>query len=483
MNKNISYSIAVFFIAFIFRVYTIPHLHHVYYDEFLYLNTAENIVHFNVFAPTVIGDQDLLQLEGKAIRPNGYPLLLSFFIGLHSDPENAVFLLNILLGSLSVVLIFWIVYLTFGNNLNIAFWSAVVLNFLPAHLKYSGSGSADIASLFFVLLSCCVVVFYFKKRIISLLYISLFAAIYSVYVKPENIVFLLLFPVLFIFLYRNRYIKKSVLVSVICLTGLLIFPLLNGVPVILKQLEGNAHGSFLSFKHLLKNVLFNFQYLFDFRFHSLISTIFFISGGIVLSCKERKKGLFLLGWFILFYVISCSYFHGMFSLLHTSDGDRHFFPLAIPFVVLAGYGISIFLKKRSHRLFWAVFVLFALIVNSAFASRRIISYTAGRNVFAEYQYLKESSKNIPDDMFIVTYAPYAVNAVMGKKVVDAGVFVHLKKYPRQIVLFRGFFWSENKEESISFEKILADEYDFKTISERMIEDLPYGFYLLTFKSR
>ena len=482
MVKNILYSLLIFSLAFIFRAYAIPHLHHVYHDEFTYLNIAENINNLNIFSPTLMGDKNHVDVKEASIRPNGYPLFLSFAFKLLGDSEETVFLLNILLGALSVVLIFWIAYLIFENNLNIAFWTAVVFNFLPAHLKYSGSGNADVASLFFILVSLWVVLLYLKGKRLFLLYLSISAAVYSAYIKPENLIFCLLFLILIPFLYANKKISKRDLILLISFISALFAPLLIRVPFMVSNEQVNAEGAFLSLEHLRKNSLVNLQYLFDFRFHSLVSTVFFVLGGVLLFFQEKKKWLFLFGWFLVFWLINSSYFFGMFSLLYSSDSDRHFFFSAISFSILSGYGISVVLKKTRLRLILALIILNLLIVNSTFATERIVNYTFERNVYKEYLYLKESTRKIPDDLFVITYEPSAMITIINKKVMGVGILTSLNKYPSQIMLFKGFWWFENKEKSEFYEKLLASRYDSKVITERRIDNVICGFYLLTLKS-
>ncbi len=480
MFRNIFFSVLIFLIAFIFRAYAVPGMHHVYYDEVTYFNIAENIYYHGSPVKTAMGDKNHIDIPQSFLRPNGYPYVLSFALKLFGDSEETAFHLNVFLGALSVVLIFWIAYLIFGN-LNIAFWSSIIFNFLPAHLKYSTSGNADVTALSFILISLLLVLLYLNKRSILLLYFSIPMVAYSAYVKPENIVLYPLFFILLFFLYRTNKITKEDLILSVCWLGALIAPLAAKIPFMISGEQENAGGAFVSLKHLVKNIVLNVGYLFDFRFHSMVSTIFFIIGGVSLFIREKKKWLCLFCWFLIFFFLTSSYFLGMYSLLYSTDSDRHFLTAAVSFSILSGYGVHIFLEKKRKKVVFAVIILTLLIVNSIFATERIVNYTLQRDVYKEYRYIKESAKRIPNDKYVLTFQPFCIITLIDKKAMDMRLLPLIKNLPKEAVLLKGFWWFHDKKSLELYEKLLEKIYNFKTISERRVNSHYYGFYLLTSK--
>jgi 4-amino-4-deoxy-L-arabinose transferase-like glycosyltransferase len=481
MSKKIFYSTLIFLMCFIFRAYAIPHAHHVYYDEFVYQNIAENIYYHNIASGTSIGGKHHIEALSVPVRPNGYPMALSFAFKLLGDSEEAVFLVNIFLGALSVVLIFWIAYFISNSNLAIAFWSSVVFNFLPVHIKYSTSGNVDIMALFFVLLSLWVILLYLKKKRIYLLYVSIPITAYAAYLRPENIIFGLLLFIVFFFLAATKKIRNKELILLICFMLLLIAPFLIKFPFMISREQINSGRHFFSLEHFNKNSLLNLRYLFDFRFHSMVSTLFFIAGGMTLFFREKKIWLFLISWFLLFYCITSSYFSGVYSLWYTADSDRYFLLVTMPFSILAGYGVNIFLEKIKLRIVFAVLILSLLMINSTFATECIVNHTFGRDVYKEYLFLKETARQIPDELYIVSYLPASIITVMNKKAYDIESFSSIKNFPEKIVLMKGFWWFNREEDSAAYEKLLKKLYHFRMISERHINSHTYGFYLLTLK--
>jgi len=467
--------------SFILRAYAIPHMHHVYYDEFTYLNIAENIYEHNSYSATAMGDKGHIEIPEAPIRPNGYPFMLSCAFRLFGVSDKTVFNTNVLLGALSVVIIFWITYLIFNSNLYISFWSAAIFNFLPVHLKYSGSGNSDIASLFLILSSILIILSYYKRNYISLLFLAIPVIALSAYFKPENLILSAMFLILAISLNISKKIRGQDTILLMCCMYLSIIPLLVEIPFMIKIENLNSGVNFLSLYYLMKNSLLNFLYLFDFRFQSVISTIFFILGALVLFFQEKKKCLLLFGWFLIFFLVNSSYFFGMFSLLYSTDSDRHFFPSAISFSILSGYGIAYYLRKIRSRLAWSVFILSLLIINSAFATEKIVNYTLKRDVHKENIFLEESANKIPNDLYVITYKPSSMITVINKKAIYIGIFNKMPNRPKKIVLFKGFWWFERKDDSALYERSLLKLYDFKPIVERRIKDSTYGFYLLTFK--
>lgn len=484
-NKILLFSFFIFIMALVLREYTIPHMHHVYYDEFYYINIAKNIYHHNIFGSTLSGDLFNLDVVGIPIRPGGYPFLLNFAFRIFGESPEVIFQTNIFFGALSVVLVFWIAYFLFDDNLRVGLWSALVFSFLPIHLKYSGSAISEISALFFILLAAWVTAVYFKTRKQSLLYLLNFVIIFSAYIKPENAILFLFVIVLVILEYKRGYISKDTLLRVTINSGLLLVPLIWQIPYMISLEQANSKNSFVSINNFFSNIIPNLQYLLDFRFHSIIGTIFFLIGSLVVFIKKIKSGFLLVFCFLAFYFINTSYFMGRFSLLYSSDSDRHFFILAIPFSVLAGYGIYSALsniRQRLLSLFFIFLILDAIIINSYFATKNITNFTFGRQVYKEYLFLQKLKDQLPKDRYILCYESEFIIHVTNNKAMTFNIFQNLEIPPRSIILFKGFWWFNRAVESSQIEAALEKLYNFRLISEEEVgHDKKYAFYLLTKK--
>lgn len=484
-NKILLFSFFIFIVALVLREYIIPHMHHVYYDEFDYINIAKNIYHHNIFGSTLSGDIFNPDVVRTPIRPGGYPFLLNFAFRIFGDSQEVIFQTNIFFGALSVVLVFWIAYFLFEGNFSVGLWSALVFNFLPIHLKYSGSGISEISALFFILLAVWITIVYFKTRKQSLLYLLNFVIIFSAYIKPENAILYLFVIVLVILEYRKGYISKDTFLTVTINSGLLLVPLISQIPYMIRLEQTNSKDSFVSINNFFNNIIPNLQYLLDFRFHSAIGTIFFLIGSLVVFIKKIKSGFLLVFCFWVFYFINTSYFIGRFSLLYSTDSDRHFFISAIPFSVLAGYGIYSALSNMRQRILSLIFtflILGAIIINSYFATKNITNFTFGRQTYKEYLFLQKFKDQLPKDRYVLCYKPEFIIHVTNNKVMTFNIFQNLEIPPRSIILFKGFWWFNRADESSQYEEALEKLYNFRLIGEEEVShDKKYALYLLTKK--
>jgi len=479
------WSISIFCLALLLRLYAIPHIYHVYYDEFYFVNVAENIYHHNIFGATLWGDKFNLRLLMYPIRLGGYPFLLNLAFKIFGNSPGVAFQVNVFLGALSTLLIFWIGYLLFNKKIAIGLWSALVLIFLPPHLKYSGACGYDISSLFFILTGIWLILLYLAARKRALLYLLGVVTIFSAYIRPENII-LYFFLITFIIVeYRKGYLGKKDLALIALSTIALFSFFISKIFYIISLEKANTEGFFVSLKHLLDNFFPNFLYLFDFRYFSLVSTILFFIGSIFLFSRKKRVWILLIGMFLIPFCLYTAHFEGKFSLLSTTTSDRHFFPAAISFSILAGYGIYSLLKKiGSGKILYSFLIFAVLAANSFFATRNIIDFTFNRDVYKDYSFVREALEKLPKNLPIICQEPFHIITAIGREVIRSDCFVEIEDYAQKVILFKGFRWFEpvHKEYINDFENKLKKSYNFDVIAEKQInENKKYGFYLLTRK--
>ena len=286
-QKLFLWSLFLFVISFVLREFLIPHIYHVYYDAFYYQEIAKNIYYNHSFSRILMGSHFHLNLLANSHRPGGYPFLLAFIFRVFGISENVAFLVNVIMGSFSVVFVFWIAYLFF-RKIDVSIWSAVVFLFLPVHLRYSTSASSDIFALCFILAGGLLLLVYLDTRKKSLFYLVGLLIVFSSYIRPENILLYLILPGLLIHEYKKGYFSANDVRDYAFFIFMFIAPLIIQIPKLVAQECSNANVYFLSFGHLVNNLLSNFEYLFDFRYHSLASTIFFLLGVVYLFTKNKK---------------------------------------------------------------------------------------------------------------------------------------------------------------------------------------------------
>lgn len=480
-------SFLLFFSASLMRFYIVPQLHHIFYDEFYYLNVARNIYYHNIFAETLSGSTSFPEVIALPFRPGGYPFFLTLVFRVLGDSERTVFYTNCLLGSCSVLLVFWIGYLLF-YNLSVALWGAVVFNFLPMHLRYSGGGGSDISALFFILLAIWSILVYFKIKKDSFLYLPVFLVIFLSYIRPENLIFYILVLIILIVEYKKGDLEKSNVLQFIFWLVLLGLPLMFQIPIMINIEQANSQNAFVSINNLLNNLGPNLKYLFEFSFFPLISTVFFLLGCIVLFGKNRRMWLLLFGWVSFFFIIYSSYFKGKFSPNYSYDSDRHFLVPSIAFSILSGYGIY-FIQKISRKIkvqlcrFMVIFVIiFAIILNSSIVISNLMDITLMRDAYKELWFLKKSSDKLPAGLYILCYNPAYIISETGRKAMKLDLIFENRDLPKELILFKGFWWYESGDKSADYEHFLKKFYDFKVIVEEGEScNKKFGFYLLDLK--
>lgn len=485
-SKNVVFwSISIFCLALLLRLYLIPHIYHVYYDEFYFVNVAENIYHHNIFGATLWGDKLNLRLLMYPIRLGGYPFLLNLAFKIFGNSPEVAFQVNVFLGALSVVPIFWIGYLLFDKRVEIGIWSALILTFLPSHLKYSGGCGYDISSLLFVLIGIWLILLYLRVRKRALLYLLCTVVIFSAYIRPENIILYFFLIGFIIAEYKKGYLRKKDLALIALSTIVLLSFFISKISYIISLEKANTEGFFVSVKHLLNNFFPNLLYLFDFRYFSLASTIFFFIGTLFLFSKKRKVWILLVGIFLIPFCLYTAHFEGRFSLQFTATSDRHFFPIAISFSILAGYGIYSFLKRIGFgKVIFSFLILVGLVINSFFATKNIIDSTFNRDSYKDYRFVSEAAEKLPKNVPILCMEPFHIITAIDREVIRTDYLVETEDYAKKLILFKGFWWFEpvKKKYVDEFENNLKNLYNFDTIVEKQIsEDKKYGFYLLTRK--
>ena len=178
----------ILFFGLSLRIWFVPHIHHVYFDEFEDIDIGQNLSRGDGFQVTLKGSPENCEAGSLPARPPGYNAILAMAFFLLGASEQVAYGVNIFLGTISILLVFLIAALLFADK-KIASWSAFLFSVLPVHLKYSGSAATEITSSFFVLLLLWAGLLYLKKQEFSILLLFIFTSIATLYMRPENLIF------------------------------------------------------------------------------------------------------------------------------------------------------------------------------------------------------------------------------------------------------------------------------------------------------
>ncbi len=439
------------------RAWAIPHLHHVYFDEFVHLNIAENIYYHNEFCITMKGGFDQIEAYDLSAWPPGYHCALAFFYSLFGETSKTAFYLSVTLGSCSIMLFFLLAYLIFKKDIP-ALLCTFLFSIIPVFLKYSASAAICATSLFFNLLALLAFLFYANLKNLKTIFLLLVALIVSVYIRPENFIIMLL-----VLNYLAHGKKASSYFICVIFLVLFLLPFFLQIVTIFLYMPpcGWNEGLLTHLSNFKNNFSDNLMFWFS-LFHPVSYSILAMFGYVSFKKIQPKISSFLTTWFVIFFLFYSTYHVGNF--INCPDSDRYTANLYIPLTIFAGWGLHklVNLFKRKKNLIFLFAVLFCsidILSPLKFSLKR----TFMRDVYAEYNFILKCRDSVPNNLYVVTYNPAIIISVMRKKAVSMNTFFQINPLPEKIVLFKDYWWSQNITDFYKFEIELKKYYAYKKI--------------------
>jgi hypothetical protein len=444
--------------GFVLRMWGVPHTQRVVRDEFQYLSVAQNIFYHGQATIILRGDKYHPEETVRQTRLPGQAMLLAATYAVTGESPRNAFVLNLILGVLSIGLIYRIGWLMFQDHMA-AIGAAAALAFLPLPISYSACASADVPAFFFFLLALMFGLEWWRSRDKVVLYTAIGAACYAVYVKPEYFLLLaggvaVLFRVMRSHGRMDRRVYSDIMFSTLCLLA----PVLLSMPLVIRGENHNGGGLLFSFHYVLDHWRGNLKFLGGRGGGSVVLTLLFLVGSIqALRRRDRPFMAWALGWFILGFVIISGYFAG--SLMEKSHA-RYFFLVLVPYLLLSAGGISLVLSKVKKIGPILVLVLLGILgvdtVQALGMENFFLKCSPGaiRTMEREIQcantdivehkaflrvdgvLLRHAAERIPADAYIVHAVPEFVTVVSDKKVIPFSEFLAGDR-PRRIVYLEG----------------------------------------------
>jgi len=281
--------------------------------------------------------------------PNAYPFTLAFAFLLFGVKESVAFNLVVLLGSLSILLVFLISFLL-SDNRTIALYSALLFALIPVHIMWSGTVAPDPVFVFYTLLTVFALLLMFKSEEFSVILFALSCLAFSVQIRAEGMILIPLAAVFLLLLDRNlrkRFTDPRFLLSV--LIFILIIPSSFHVYHASKTDTWGSSGKKFSLEYGKQNIPTNaFFWVMGYKTieHPILFSLFALLG-ILSLIKEKRVLLFLLVWFGTFFFLYAFFYAG--SVLYGVD-VRYSLSCYPPFIIAAGYGMSWVEKEMGRRL-------------------------------------------------------------------------------------------------------------------------------------
>jgi len=419
--------IIVFLAGLYIRLHYSPLHHGFFIDESFYMESAKNILaHQRSFLST--GDYE---------KQIGWPVLLTIPFFIFGVNNYVAIYTSVFIGSLSVFLIFVLVFLIFRNEKS-ALFSSVLLAVLPLHIFYSGTAETAAASIFFILLTYISFFFMLEKFDIKFAYLTLFLLLFAIQVRLEN--FLMFIPMTIYILIKKVDLrwKKSVVPAMISI------PFFASVIFQYFQIKGfyvKAYATELAF--------FGFENISD-KFYLFIKSIdlfylFFIFIAVIGAYysfkKEKLLSYFFASWFLVF---------SLYYLLYLFADDFHFLPALVALIPIAAFGIDsliayfseYFKIKQNNLLLFSIIFILALF---------FISYDGVSMPYFELEtrVMGKLSEDIPPDCIIVAELPNIITSTTELEAIGTAKFLNdasddLFSYKNRCLLyFEDMYCKEN----------------------------------------
>ena len=465
-------------------------------DGLFYHESAKTIYENNVFSQgCLIGTPADCKYFFNAVFLPGYPFLITPFFYIFGVHDIFSMILSGILGSLNIILIFFIFYLLFDNEKG-SLYAASLYSLVPLDVYISSTAAVRTSALFFAFLSIIFFLISIKKNKLSLWLLTAISFSFSIYMKLE-LVFILI-PFIFIFITnasgKNR--KKYVLYIVIALLAFLVHQFFS-INWLLNNgfgLTGGARTYSLSYVKFNLPVLLNslfFKVRREYFFNPIVSLVFLMS--IILffylarkdsfSSAYKKGFIFALIWFLVFlFAISLFYQCSEFPPSKCGGYKRYLQLLIAPYSIITALGFIFFsehLKSytKEHRTILVLFLIFLI---------SFLTITPKFMVFNDGRLREDPVKNyynlysfLPENSIVITTQPQFFNMdIMRDKGLQAFVcYDSVFEDPE----YRKIFLNEliNADQDIFFIYDRVSCAQFLEISENFlyrIKNYPDGLY-------
>lgn len=415
----------IILVGFYLREFVVPHTHRIFFDEDLYLGIANSIatenknILCNYGTPTKC-TEGILNKD-----PSGWPFFVSLFYKIFGTSEELAFEISSLIGTISIFLVFLVVFMLFryyeDRREHIALSSALLFALTPAHINWSGSVATEIPFTFFSLLTVLAYLLYFRNEKFKshLLGASLLA--FTVQIRPEGVLFIS--TIVFSFLLFERKLSKKLTDYKFWIPFALLFILIIPHLIHLYSHMGGSWGAPSGKKFGLEyaphNLSANTIFWFTGDMHPVFFTILSLIGISYLFAKEKSIFLLMAFWFISYFLLFGVFYAG--GVDNGGIGFRFVNIYLAPATVLGGYG--------------------------AFALRRLLNKLVRYRVDMNLHYRNLISYSIVTILILLSFlflsdAPYAQfkqmvqyiapNSQIAQELTRSPIYPPVKPYPLDI---------------------------------------------------
>jgi len=346
--------------------------------------------------------------------PNGYPFTLAVAYMFFGISEVVAFNLTVLLGSLSIILIFLIGYLLTKKE-EIALFSALLFALIPVHIMWSGTTASEPVFVFYTLLAVFALSLALKSNTWKSNLFAMSSLAFACQIKAESGILLALTAVFMLLLDKKLRIRindiKFLVPLIIC------FVLIT--PYILHMIHSaqtdpwGAKGKKFGLEFAKKNIPINaWFWIMGYKTieHPILFTIFALIGLIFIIIEQRRLALVLGFWFLMFFFVYAFFYAG--SVKYGTD-VRYSLSGYPPLILLAGFGLYflyLVLGKVTRKYGLMFLVLVAIILISFYFYLPSVSTPAKEIMEANqartyHDFVVREASKLDKDCYILSHTP------------------------------------------------------------------------------
>ena len=405
-KKTIIILLLIILFSIFVRVYITPHTFQIFDDEYIYVDIAENFQESQNYCGSGVGMSECK----RSPYPSGHPFMLFLFTALFGFSTKVLLLYPVIIGVLSVPLIFILSY-CFSKNEKIALLSSFILSILPIHIILSGSPNSDISSFFFslIVLSLTLISLKIKTRIFFIT--LLLSLLFLIQIRVENILFLFLIGFYFLLKRELQFLKNNF--TVILLFFLLLMPLLANLSTVNFVMEKQPSDLMYpkvslsltdNMSYLQETIQANLLFWISNLLHPIIITLFVFVSIKYLFRKNKTHLYFLTSYFLLFLLSYSAYTENLKFSIGVSF--RHTLLLYIPIVLLASFGLYYFVANISNSSLKKIIFLFLFLYLLLIP---FISYNSINKIHSparsEFEFLRYINQDVFNCSFFTNRVP------------------------------------------------------------------------------
>lgn len=473
--------------------------HRLYYDEDIYASIGQNIAYTGQTGMCNYGTFEYGEYYAHWLSynkdPSGWPFLISLVFQLLGTNEIYAFLLNNLIFTASVLVVFFITWTVTGSYFP-SFLAALVFALIPHNLIWHNTAAAEpSAALFAGLVVLCLTVYLRTGKSLFLLATVLPLACQM---RPESAL-IVPWVVMTAMVCSTAYLpgqekgKRTVILrKEVWMMGLLATILL--LPHILhlytvSGLSWGAEGSKFSLIFLGKNFATNGLYYLNNRHFPVLFTSLSVIGLFSFRQVSFRFRLMILTWFLLFWGVFLFFYAGSYQY----GADVRFALLSfMPLSILAGKGGGSLGDRIRQMGYGKTGVLFIAILVFAWMRFLPLVRLEGQEAWGaryDHYHAREFIKKIPRRSIVLTHIPtmfllWQQNAIQTYAGINNPDLVsHLMERYQGHVYFHYNYWCNiTVDPSQKICQAIMDKYDLKEIASATEQSYHYGLYRIRSKS-